>query len=60
METITKESLLSEIKWMLDANRKAMINNKFGESSDYLDGANTALKELAVTMDLCQYEDLKD
>lgn len=55
---IYKLELLETIKDMLDDNRMAM--KCYESSSDYLDGSNTALKELAVKLNLCEYRELED
>jgi len=56
--TMYKAFLLETILDMLDRNREVMF--LAGANSDYIDGANSGLKELAVKLDLCEYSDLKD
>lgn len=48
--------ILAVIKGMIAENKYAQKN--FYNTSDYIDGRQCALRELAVELKLCDYEDL--
>lgn len=53
---INSQKLLAVIKEMIEENEYAQKN--FYNTSDYIDGRQCALRELAVELKLCDYEDL--
>jgi len=56
--SISKEDLLAAIQDSLDEYLMAMKTN--GSNSDYISGGVVALRDLAVGLGLCEYEDLLD
>ncbi len=55
---IPSDALLYIIQDMIDEYKLAMKTN--GANSDYLSGGEVALRELAVRLNLCSFEDLLD
>ena len=53
---ISKEDLLAAIQDTLDEYRMAMKCS--GINSDYLEGRICSIRELAIELGLCEYEDL--
>jgi len=58
-ETFTGSDLLAYLKERLAANLAHMKRTNQMDS-DYLDGANTQIKEICVGLGLCDYYDLQD
>lgn len=59
MSLYTSTELLEYFKERLAANLAHM--KRTGQmDSDYLDGANTQIKEICVGLGLCEYGDLRD